>query len=70
MRFENKDKLFDYVSSEDYLVEGGNAGVCYGFQMEETDDGYTLTLFFNDQSMSGSKGMGIPETAKPAYDPL
>ena len=37
--------------------------------MEETDDGYTLTLFFNDQPMSG-KGKGIPETAKPAYDPL
>lgn len=38
--FENKDKLFEWVSAEDYTFPGGNEGVCYGFELAEVDDGY------------------------------
>lgn len=52
--FTDKDELFDWISSDDYTYPDGNTGVCYGFQMEEDDDkGYTLTLFFNDQTSGG-----------------
>ena len=37
--FETKDALFEYVSNEDYTFPGGNAGVCYGFEIATTDEG-------------------------------
>ena len=69
--FKDKDALFDYVSAEDYTYEGGRPGICYGYQTDKDEnDSYTLTLYFNDQNMSGDNGMGIPNTKVPAYDPL
>ena len=69
--FKDKDELFDYVSAEDYTYEGGKPGICYGYQTDKDEnDSYTLTLYFNDQKMSGDNGMGIPDTGIPAYNPL
>ena len=53
--FTDKNELFDWIASDDYTYPQGNEGVCYGFQLEEDDDGdYTLTLYFNDQSSGGA----------------
>ena len=53
--FADKNALFDWIASDDYTYPDGNEGICYGFQMEEDDDGgYTLTLYFNDQSSGGA----------------
>ena len=69
--FTDKNELFDWIASDDYTYPGGNEGICYGFQLEEDDDGdYTLTLYFNDQSSGGAQSMGIPATEVPAYNPL
>lgn len=70
--FTSKEALFEYTSADNYTFSGGNEGVCYGFQMISDDAGsYHLELYFNDQQqMGGPNSIGIPNTQKPAYNPL
>lgn len=32
--FETAQDLRDYVAADDYLVEGGKPGICWGFEFE------------------------------------
>ena len=48
MNFTSKEELFAYTSAENYTFEGGNLGVCFGFSMQEDENGWNLEMYFDD----------------------
>ena len=59
--FTSKEELYTYIQKPEYLTNDSNKGVCYGFEIKKTSDGYEANLFFNDQStMGGQDSIGIP----------
>lgn len=70
--FANKEELFDYVASPDYLKDFEHQGICMGVEVLNTTDpdDYKLNFYFNDQSFLATRfAYGIPSQSKPTYVP-
>lgn len=47
--FSNREQLFDYVESPDYMLTDEKKGVCFGFEViENAPNDYTMNLYYND----------------------
>lgn len=68
--FTSKDDLFSYTSADTYTYT--TDGVCYGFSIDQDSTGaWTTDIFMNDQqTFGGPSSINIPNTQKPAYNPL
>ena len=60
--YANKEELFDYISSDDYMVSSSMKGVCFAFEViENAPNDYDINIFFGDHHQYGARfANGIP----------
>ena len=68
-RFESNEELDEYIAHPDFGRTADRQAVCYGFKINEDENGqkYELELMFNDMWVRDLRA--VPMQRKPAYDP-